>query len=109
MQGVLCGMVGGMPGNLVMSFSVTSHTLGVRTKQFSILLAVLSGLMFIFGDYVVAVLPKMVPACVLFWLGIVLLVFWVYDGVGNVSIAEHAVVILMIFVDIILGAGPMIL
>ena len=81
----------------------------MRTKQFSVLLALLSGLMFIFGDYVVAVLPKMVPACVLFQLGIVLLWFWIYDGVGNLSVAEHSVVILMIFVDLFLGAGPMIL
>jgi len=107
LQCVCCGLVGGLPGNVVMSFSVSAHKLGMRTKRFSWHLTALSAVVFLAGDYVVAVLPKMVPACVLFWLGLVLVVYWLWDGVGAVSPAEHAVVLLMIVVDLFLGVGPM--
>ena len=33
LQGFFCGLAGGMPGNLVMSFSVTAHKLGGCNPQ----------------------------------------------------------------------------
>mmetsp|Transcript_97961 Transcript_97961/g.210098 ORF Transcript_97961/g.210098 Transcript_97961/m.210098 type:complete len:404 (+) Transcript_97961:373-1584(+) len=108
-QGVCCGLAGAIPGNLVMSFSVTAHKLGGRSKTFALFLAINSLIIFFLGDFAVAFLPKMVPACVLFWLGIVLCVYWVWDGVGSVSATEHAIVLVMICVDLVLDAGPMIL
>ena len=65
MQTFCCGLAGGMPGNIVMSFSVTAHSLGARSKEFSWMLAVMSFCFFLFGDYIIAFLPRMVPASVL--------------------------------------------
>ena len=81
-----------------MSFSVTAHKLGARTKQFSLCLMLNSVVFFLCGDFIIAFLPKMVPAAMLFWLGIILVVYWVWDGVGHVSYSEHAVVIVLIVV-----------
>lgn len=100
MQTFCCGLTGGMPGNIVMSFSVTAHNLGVRSKEFSWMLAVMSFCFFLFGSYIVAFLPRMVPACVLMWLGLVLASYWIWDGVGKMYVAEHGVVIVMICVGI---------
>lgn len=107
-QGVCCGLAGGMPGNIVMSFSITSHGLGVRTRQFSALLAALSFVFFLVGDFAIAFLPKMVPAAMLLWLGIILVISWIWDMVGSMSATEHGIVILMIAVDIVLDPGTMI-
>ena len=98
MQTFCCGLAGGMPGNIVMSFSVTAHGLGARSKEFSWMLAVMSCCFFLFGDYIVAFLPRMVPACVLIWLGLVLVSYWIWDGLGKMFVSEHAVVIVMICV-----------
>ncbi|CAK0794766.1 unnamed protein product [Prorocentrum cordatum] len=108
-QSVCCGMLGSMPGNIVMSFSVTAHKMGARSKRFSAMLASSSIAFFVFGDFVIAFLPRMVPGCMLFWLGLVLVVYWLWDGVGHVSAAEHAVVFVMIATDLIMGPGVMML
>ena len=89
MQTFCCGLAGGMPGNIVMSFSVTAHGLGARSKEFSWMLAVMSFCFFLFGDYIIAFLPRMVPACVLIWLGLVLLSYWIWDGVGEYEEAKR--------------------
>jgi len=110
LQGVACGLVGGMPGNLVMSFSVTAHALGAKRRgAFGMLLALNSLLFFVVGDFVIAFAPKMVPACVLFWLGLLLCAYWCWDALGHVSTLEHATVLLMLLIDLIADAGTMLL
>jgi len=91
-----------------MSFSITAHGLGVRTRRFSALLAALSFCFFLVGDYAIAFLPKMVPAAMLLWLGIILVISWIWDMVGSMSATEHGIVLLMIVVDVVLDAGTMI-
>lgn len=108
-QSLLCGLAGGLPGNIVMSFSITAHRLGGRTWKFSALLVALSIGFFMVGDYAIAILPRMVPAGMLFWLGLVLVVSWIWDLVGSMSASEHGIVILMIVLNCVWGPGPMML
>jgi len=104
----VCGMVGGCPSGMVMSFSVAAHALGARGKLFSWLLAALSAGLFVFGDYLVAVLPKMVPACVVLWIGLVLLIYYIWDPIGKVSFNNYAIIVVMVFVDLSFGCSLMI-
>eukprot|EP00930_Biecheleria_cincta_P013287 TRINITY_DN11924_c0_g4_i3.p1 TRINITY_DN11924_c0_g4~~TRINITY_DN11924_c0_g4_i3.p1 ORF type:complete len:1002 (+),score=156.41 TRINITY_DN11924_c0_g4_i3:136-3141(+) len=108
MQTLCCGLTGCFPGNIVMSFSVTAHNLGVRSKEFSWMLAAMSFCFFLFGSYIIAFLPRMVPACVLMWLGLVLASYWIWDGVGKIYGAEHGVVVVMICVGIFVDMTHMI-
>eukprot|EP00929_Paragymnodinium_shiwhaense_P085168 TRINITY_DN45611_c0_g1_i2.p1 TRINITY_DN45611_c0_g1~~TRINITY_DN45611_c0_g1_i2.p1 ORF type:complete len:662 (-),score=104.69 TRINITY_DN45611_c0_g1_i2:618-2603(-) len=108
LAGILCGLAGALPGNIVMSFSVTAHKLGVRTKRFGWFLMILSLLFFVVGDFIIAFLPKMVPACVLLWLGLILIVYYLWDLIGTISMAELGIIAVMTLVDVFLDAGPMI-
>lgn len=107
---VLGGLLGALPGNLVMSFTCTAKKLGVPTTRgwFHPLLVFFSLLFFAFGDFAIAVMPKMVPGTVLLWLGIAFCAFWLYDAIGKVPVLEHLVVVLMTLVDMFLDAGSMI-
>ena len=85
-QAMACGVVGGMPGNIVCSYSSTVNSYGVkfgpdmsehsackryfgRQAEFSLCLTILSLLFFIFGDYIVAFLPCMSTGLALIWMG----------------------------------------
>eukprot|EP00927_Polykrikos_kofoidii_P049381 TRINITY_DN43445_c0_g1_i1.p1 TRINITY_DN43445_c0_g1~~TRINITY_DN43445_c0_g1_i1.p1 ORF type:complete len:959 (+),score=140.06 TRINITY_DN43445_c0_g1_i1:65-2941(+) len=104
---VACGLMGGCPSGTVMSFSVAAHSLGARGKVFSWLLAMISVALFIFGDYVVAVLPKMVPACVVIWIGLVLMIYYLWEPFGKMSSGSYAIIVVMVFIDLSLGCSLM--
>lgn len=74
---MFAGFMGALPGNVVMSFACTARKLGVpvRKSKFGLILVLFSFLFFIYGDYIIAFLPKMIPGIVLTWLGIELLGF----------------------------------
>ena len=50
----------------------------------------------------------MIPGIVLVWLGIVFCITWMWDMVGKVPFLEHAIVFLMVFIDIVMDPGSMI-
>ena len=111
--GVMCmvaGAMGALPGNMVMSFACTARKLGVpvRRSKFGIILVFFSLLFFIFGDVLIAFLPKMIPGIVLTWLGIEFCAFWMFDLVGSLPFHEHMVVFLMTFVDLFIDTGAMV-
>mmetsp|Transcript_49054 Transcript_49054/g.116714 ORF Transcript_49054/g.116714 Transcript_49054/m.116714 type:complete len:588 (+) Transcript_49054:161-1924(+) len=104
-----CGALGGLPSGLCMSFSVTLHALGAHSKRFSWIMAAMAVFLMVTGDFLVALLPKMVPACVVLWIGLVLLIFYAWDPLGEISTADHTIIIVMILSDLLWGCGPMIL
>ena len=92
------GCFSGLPANMVMSFSITCRTLGADGEQFQLLLFVFSVLIFVFGDYVVCVLPKFLPGSVLVWLGAELMAFWVWNSLTFLRAYEYCLVWVMILV-----------
>mmetsp|Transcript_44730 Transcript_44730/g.103450 ORF Transcript_44730/g.103450 Transcript_44730/m.103450 type:complete len:590 (-) Transcript_44730:90-1859(-) len=104
-----CGLVGGLPSSQVMSFSVTAHSLGASSKRFSWVLATMSIFLMVTGDFLVSILPKMVPACVVLWIGLVLLIFYAWDPLGEISTVDHTIIVVMILSDLLWGCGPMVL
>lgn len=103
------GMLSGLSANMVMSFSITCRTLGADGEQFQILLLFFSSLVFVFGDYVVAVLPKLLPGSVLVWLSAELMAFWVWNSLRFLRAYEYCLVWVMILMYVILGTAPMML
>lgn len=103
---VILALVGGLPANVVFSYSATVARIGSNGKGFYILQVglrvpanlragglvtvllltlfqppkgCLSLVFFVFGNQLVAVMPKMVPAFLLFWVGLELAVWAVWD------------------------------
>ncbi|CAK9023030.1 Uncharacterized protein C24H6.11c [Durusdinium trenchii] len=103
------GLLSGLSANMVMSFSITCRTLGADGQQFQILLFIFSCLVFVSGDYVVAVLPKLLPGSVLVWLSLELMAFWVWDSLRFLRAYEYCLVWVMILMYVILGTAPMML
>ena len=77
---------------------MTWHDLmpGADGEQFQILLLFFSSLVFVFGDYVVAVLPKLLPGSVLVWLSAELMAFWVWNSLRFLRAYEYCLVWVMI-------------
>lgn len=104
----LAGFGGGCPSGIVISYSVAAHALGARGKLFSWMLAMISVVLFVFGDFVVAVLPKMVPACVVLWIGIILFMYYAWDTIGKISAHSHGIILVMVLIDLTFGCSLMI-
>lgn len=75
---------------------LTSVDLDLRTGPVRILLFIFSCLVFVSGDYVVAVLPKLLPGSVLVWLSLELMAFWVWDSLRFLRAYEYCLVWVMI-------------
>ncbi|CAJ1347815.1 unnamed protein product [Effrenium voratum] len=103
------GALSGLTANMVMSFSITCRTLGADGQQFQVLLFVFSGLVFLFGDYVVAVIPKLLPGSVLIWLSAELMAFWVWNALRFLRPYEYCLVWIMIGLYVVMGTAPMML
>ena len=69
---------------------------GADGEQFQILLFIFSSLVFVFGDYVVALLPKLLPGSVLVWLSAELMAFWVWNSLRFLRAYEYCLVWVMI-------------
>ena len=94
------GMLSGLSANMVMSFSITCRTLGADGQQFQVLLLIFSSLIFVSGDYVVAVLPKFLPGSVLIWLSAELMAFWVWNSLCFLQTYEYCLVWAMILMKL---------
>jgi SulP family sulfate permease len=109
-QNMVCGLTGGMPGGLIMSYSVTMNTMGVRSgKAFLLCQAGISVLAFVFGQYIIALCPKAIPGMMLMWVGFWLVIEWMWDLVGHVDNIEILLVWVMVVIDVVAGDSLMIL
>eukprot|EP00401_Gymnodinium_catenatum_P024637 CAMPEP_0117564134 /NCGR_PEP_ID=MMETSP0784-20121206/55869_1 /TAXON_ID=39447 /ORGANISM="" /LENGTH=858 /DNA_ID=CAMNT_0005361833 /DNA_START=90 /DNA_END=2663 /DNA_ORIENTATION=+ len=100
-------LVSGMPCSMVMSFSVTCKLLGAKGRQFQVILMFVSLLTFVFGAYILAVLPKLIPGTMLIWLGLELSRFWVWDAKQFMQLYEYLLIWIMILLYIVVGSGFM--
>eukprot|EP00928_Gymnodinium_smaydae_P056188 TRINITY_DN3960_c0_g4_i1.p1 TRINITY_DN3960_c0_g4~~TRINITY_DN3960_c0_g4_i1.p1 ORF type:complete len:829 (+),score=61.69 TRINITY_DN3960_c0_g4_i1:131-2617(+) len=107
LMNVLSGFVGSMPTNLVMSYSVTAYKSGAKSRSFLFYLSVFSTLFFLFADYIIALMPKMVPAAALIWVGLAMCWDVIYKGLTKLSRADYLVVWMMILLDVVKGPDVM--
>ena len=94
------GMLSGLSANMVMSFSITCRTLGADGQQFQVLLLIFSSLIFVGGEYVVAVLPRFLPGSLLIWLSAELMAFWVWNSLRFLRTYEYCLVWAMILMKL---------
>lgn len=76
---MVLALTGGLPANIVFSYSATVVRIGARNRVFYLLQALMSFLFFVFGNQIVRVMPKMIPSFLLFWVGLDLSVWALWD------------------------------
>ena len=76
---MVLALVGGLPANVVFSYSATVLRIGASNRVFFLLQALMSSLFFVFGNQIVRVMPKMIPSFLLFWVGLDLSMWALWD------------------------------
>lgn len=102
---MLSGVVFGLPCNVVMSFSLSCHSMGSEACRFQLLLTLFSAVVFVFGDFFIALLPRFLPGTVLIHLGFQLMGFWIWDSRLFLRPYEYCLVLAMIFFYVTMGSG----
>eukprot|EP00931_Biecheleriopsis_adriatica_P051509 TRINITY_DN29884_c0_g1_i1.p1 TRINITY_DN29884_c0_g1~~TRINITY_DN29884_c0_g1_i1.p1 ORF type:complete len:860 (+),score=119.50 TRINITY_DN29884_c0_g1_i1:56-2581(+) len=107
LMNVLNGLMGSMPTNLVMSYSITAHKSGASDKSFLLYLSIISTVFFFVADYIIAVMPKMVPAAAIIWVGLAMCWDWIFYGLKKLSRVDYATLWGLILLDLFQGPEVM--
>jgi SulP family sulfate permease len=100
---LLAGLGGSPPGYTSLSLSILGHRLGGHGRLISLISAGMCGFVLFFGASLITLLPKPVLGGVLVYLGLSLMVEWVYDAWFKLSKAEYGLGLLIL--AIIAGFG----
>jgi SulP family sulfate permease len=95
---LVSGLGGGGVGFHALSYSALAHKMGARNRLVGIFLAVLCGIVLIVGGSLLSYLPTLVIGGLLLFLGLDLLIEWVYDAWAKLPKTEYLVVILILVV-----------
>lgn len=76
---MILALTGGLPANVVFSYSATVVRIGASNRVFYLLQALMSLMFFVFGNQIVSVMPKMIPSFLLFWVGLDLSIWALWD------------------------------
>jgi MFS superfamily sulfate permease-like transporter len=76
---MVLALVGGLPANVVFSYSATVARIGAKGRAFYVMQVFMSMVFFVFGNQIVCLMPKMVPSFLLFWVGLDLCVWALWD------------------------------
>merc|ERR1712151_396788 len=91
-----------------MSYSITAHKSGAKSKRFLLYIAIITSIVFLVADYVISVMPKMIPATASIWIGIAMCWDWLYTGFKKLGHADYLVIWIMVVTDLTNGPGCMI-
>jgi SulP family sulfate permease len=83
---------GGMPGYLYLGDSVILHRIAGHRRLAAVLTALMSVVVLVFGTGILGIVPKAVVAGVLFGLGLMFLVEWLWDARRRMSMVDLALV-----------------
>lgn len=92
------GLGGGGVGFHALSYSALAHKMGARNRLVGLFLAVLCSIVLLVGGSLLSYLPTLVIGGLLLFLGLDLLIEWVYDAWSSLPKTEYAVVILILVV-----------
>ncbi len=94
----LAGLVGSAPGYPTLSLSLLGSRLGVNSRAIGVTVAVIDGLILIFGASVLSYLPRPLLGGLIIFLGLGFLVEWLYDGWKKLTKTDYAIVCLIMAV-----------
>lgn len=100
---VLVGLMGGVPGYLLLSESTLNHKVGARTRAPGLIAGGLSLIVLFAGTATLAYFPKPVLGGLLLFLGVSFLLDNVYDAWFRLPRLEYALVILILVVVVTVG------
>ncbi|MBI5959335.1 MAG: SLC26A/SulP transporter family protein [Chloroflexi bacterium] len=96
---ILTGLVGGGVGFQTISASMLADKLGAkRTRLPGIFVALFCGLILVFGGGLLAYIPNVVLGGLVLFLGVALLVEWIYEAWFKLSLIDYAMVIVILLV-----------
>lgn len=95
---MLTGSLGGMVGHLSVSRSLLNREAGATHRLSGIVAAVLCGGIAIWGTSLISVLPRAIFGGLLLYLGMVLLIEWVYDAYFRLSWVDYALVLTILLI-----------
>lgn len=92
---ILSGMLGGMSGGLNLTLSSTSKRMGAPYRATGLVCALVCASVLIFGGGALTLIPKPVVGGFLMFIGLNLLVVWVYDSWFHLPRGDYLVVVLI--------------
>lgn len=106
---LLAGLSGGMVGCVTFNRSLLGRKAGASSALATLTLGALCGAVFLFGSSFLVYLPKPILGGLLLYLGLSLLIEWVYDAWFKLPKADCFIVLLILVViavtDFIVGIG----
>jgi SulP family sulfate permease len=90
---IVSAFVGSPPSFHTLSFSALSEKLGARTRSAGMFTALMCGLVLVFGTSLLSFFPKPLVGGLLMFLGVSLLVEWLYDGWFRLSKIDYALIV----------------
>jgi SulP family sulfate permease len=103
---LLASLGGGLTGYHALSLSALGHRMGTHSRLVGLLVALLNGVMLVFGAPLLSLFPKPVAGGLLLFLGLAFVVEWVYDAWFKLPRIEYAIVILIMITMPTVGILP---
>lgn len=100
---LLVGAAGGMPAYQKIGATVLAHALGTTTRLVALVAAGVCGVTLAFGGSVLSFFPRLALGGLLAYLGLALLVEWVYDASLRLRRVEYVLVLVILLV--VAGVG----
>ncbi len=92
---IVTGFGGGMPGFPTSSLNVLMHKMGVKSRLVGIFIALLCGLVLVFGIDMLSYLPKPIVGGLNMYIGFAFLSEWLYDGWFKFPKADYGIILLI--------------
>lgn len=103
---VLIGVAGGMPGYHKLSATALAHSLGARTRMVAVVAAGVCAMALVVGASAVSLLPRLAIGGLVAYLGLNLLMEWVYDAWFRLGQTEYLLVLAILVVIAAVGFLP---
>ena len=100
---IISSFVGSPPSFHTLSFSALSEKMGARTRSTGLFAAMMCGLVLIFGTSLLSFFPKPLVGGMLMFLGVSLLVEWLYDGWFRLSKIDYALIVTILLAVCTIG------
>lgn len=100
---IISSFVGSPPSFHTLSFSALSEKLGARTRSSGLFAAMMCGLVLVFGTSLLSFFPKPLVGGLLMFLGVSLLVEWLYDGWFRLSKIDYALIVTILLAVCTIG------
>jgi sulfate permease, SulP family len=99
----LSGLTGGIVGFHSISSSALSYRVGTGSATAGMILSIFCAVALFLGASVIALVPKFILGGVLLFLGLELLIEWLFDGWFKLPKTEYSLVLLILVVNTVLG------